>query len=155
MAHQRLEWIAPRHLYLALASARLCRGAACRFLPAWLRGRLGCLRRGLRRSLCPRRGCSLCTQAEPAGCQHYSDYQCYRSTHGSLIPAHGFFTGGVGPFPPPAPRAASAGFVKNVVTVNTPATVSPGRIGYLVPFTCWAFGSANSRSPTLMIRDNR
>ena len=57
------------------------------------------------------------------------------------------------PFAPPAPAFASAGFVKNVVTVKTPLTVVPGRIAYLAPLLDVA--SSNCKSPTLMMRDNR
>ena len=48
----------------------------------------------------------------------------------------------------------SAGLVKNVVAVNTAATVVPGRTGYFAPLLVES-GSVKVRSPTLMIRESR
>ena len=71
--------------------------------------------------------------------------------HISLIPVQGFPAGFAGPA---AAVPASLGLVKNVVAVKTPETVVPGRTGYFAPLLPALDGSANTKSPTFMIRDN-
>src|ERR1700730_14997885 len=113
-----------------------------------LRRRFCCRgRRGIRaRSAC---GLSLRVQASSGRRQQNPKYECLHKTHISLIPVQGFPAG----FAVPVEAPASLGLVKNVVAVNTPETVVPGRTAYLAP---WAFaGSAKIRSPTLMMRDSR
>src|SRR6202166_4574389 len=90
-------------------------------------------------------------QAGSGCCQRNPEYESLHKTHISLIPVQGFPAGFAGPVVAPA----SLGLVKNVVAVKTPETVVPGRTGYFAPLLLLLARSANTRSPTLIMRDSR